>query len=80
VVASMLENDFVCEHCPVPTDFCYADSDLLVACLSSDYMGLFVEHVIKKDLLCSQINRYAQLAHLDEASNPVLFCFKPLPR
>lgn len=78
VVTSLLLNDYVCDSCPIPMDFCYADGDLLVACLSQDYMGAFVEHVVGKGLLRTRINRYAQLAHLDAASNPVLFCFKPI--
>lgn len=71
--SSFFYNDYVCEQNNIPMDLCYGDENGVVSLLQTSYIPYFIEHVIKKGKLKSNLDNYANLMKINVNSNPVLF-------
>ena len=69
----MLINDYVCDGNPITMDFCYSDENGVVSLLRPEFISYFVDNVVAKGMLKTDIDNYESLKNLTIDSNPVLF-------
>lgn len=73
IKTEMLINDYVCDGNPITMDFCYSDENGVVSLLRPEFISYFVDNVVAKGILKTDIDNYESLKNLSIDSNPVLF-------